>query len=116
MDFEIGTCVEVIQHEEGLQGSYFVGVELISYRRLHPPPTRFDARLTIGDVVDAWHNDGWWVGRYICRERDNYIVVFDNTPGEEFSYGRRHIRFHHEWSAVRDRNDQPANCWLMIKR
>ncbi|KAL4556462.1 hypothetical protein LXL04_039115 [Taraxacum kok-saghyz] len=134
MDFEIGTSVEVIQTEEGLQGSYFAGLvidrtpgmrkikyatlqddngnpleELISFRRMRPPPPKVNARLTIGDIVDAWHNDGWWVGRYIRREGDNYIVVFDNTPDEEFLYARRHIRFHHEWSAVRDRNDQTAN-------
>ncbi|KAL4577454.1 hypothetical protein LXL04_013563 [Taraxacum kok-saghyz] len=34
-------------------------------------------RMVIGDLVDAWDNEGWWVGRYTRREGDNYIVVFD---------------------------------------
>ncbi|KAL4590079.1 hypothetical protein LXL04_002998 [Taraxacum kok-saghyz] len=99
MAFEIGTSVEVMQTGEGLEGSYFAGVvidrtpgmrkiryktllddqgkpleELISMRRLRPPPPRVDERMSIGDLVDAFDNDGWWVGRYIRREGDNYIT------------------------------------------
>ncbi|KAL4556461.1 hypothetical protein LXL04_039114 [Taraxacum kok-saghyz] len=128
MDFEIGTSVEVIQTEEGLQGSYFAGLvidrtpgmrkikyatlqddngnpleELISFRRMRPPPPKSMPGITMGGGLGDTFVEG-----------DNYIVVFDNTPDEEFLYARRHIRFHHECSAVRDRNDQTANQFTCI--
>ncbi|KAL4591509.1 hypothetical protein LXL04_004477 [Taraxacum kok-saghyz] len=141
MAFEIGTSVEVIQNGEGLEGSYFASVvidrypgmrkikyitllddegnpleELISLRRLRHPPPKVDERMSIGDLVDAWDNEGWWVGRYTRHEGDNYIVKLDEYPKQEYFYARRDLRFHHEWSPVSDRNDQYTNCWLMFKR
>ncbi|KAL4559759.1 hypothetical protein LXL04_031904 [Taraxacum kok-saghyz] len=90
--------------------------ELISIRRLRPPPPKVDARMVIAGLVDVWHNEGWWVGRYTRREGDNYIVVFDQYPNQEYSYARQDLRFHHEWSPVTDRNNQTANRWVMIKK
>ncbi|KAL4579767.1 hypothetical protein LXL04_015932 [Taraxacum kok-saghyz] len=136
-----GTTVEVMQNEEGLQGSYFAGVvidrtpgmrkikyetllddegkpleELISMRRLRPRPPKVDARMSIGDLVDAWDNDGWWVGTYTRRDGDNYIVKFQKYPDQEYSYARRDLRFHHQWTPVNDLNGQYANSWLLLKR
>ena len=115
MSLEIGTRVEVIQKLEGLEGSYYAGVvidrtpemrkvryetlqtddgtlleETISRTHFRLCPPEVNARSTIGDIVDSWHNDGWWTVRYTLKEGDNYIVT------------RRNIRFHHEWSAIRD--------------
>ncbi|KAL4581858.1 hypothetical protein LXL04_006392 [Taraxacum kok-saghyz] len=33
--------------------------EVISVRRLRPPPPTVVARFHLGDMVDAWHNEGW---------------------------------------------------------
>ncbi|KAL4559344.1 hypothetical protein LXL04_031482 [Taraxacum kok-saghyz] len=76
-------------------------------RRLRPCPPKVDARFTVGDIVDAWQNDGWWSARYIRRDGDNYVVKFDNMdpPNEIGSYPRRHIRFHHEWSSLNIKNN-----------
>ncbi|KAL4578215.1 hypothetical protein LXL04_014335 [Taraxacum kok-saghyz] len=131
----------VITPGDGLEGSYFAGVvidrtpgmrkvkydtlqdddgnpleELITIRRLRPPPPKVDARMHSGDLVDAWHNDGWWVGRYMRREGDNYVVVFYKYPNQEYSYARKDLRFHHEWSPVTDRSGKTASCWVLIKK
>ncbi|KAL4580166.1 hypothetical protein LXL04_016347 [Taraxacum kok-saghyz] len=88
MSFEIGENVEVIDNEDGMDGSYFAGKvidrslgrrrikydtliaddgscleEVINIRRLCPPPPTVFARFHLGYMVDAWHNEGWWVGR-----------------------------------------------------
>ncbi|KAL4564957.1 hypothetical protein LXL04_029035 [Taraxacum kok-saghyz] len=90
--------------------------ESVSMRRLRLCPPKVDARFTVGDIVDAWHNDGWWSARYIRRDGDNYVVRFDNMdpPNETGSYPRRHIRFHHEWSVITNRSNETANCWMLI--
>ncbi|KAL4566053.1 hypothetical protein LXL04_030163 [Taraxacum kok-saghyz] len=82
-------------------------------RRLRPPPPKVDARMVIAGLVDVWHNEGWWVERYTRREGDNYIVVFDQYPNQEYSYARQDLRFHHEWSPVTDRKNQTANRWFL---
>ncbi|KAL4580766.1 hypothetical protein LXL04_016968 [Taraxacum kok-saghyz] len=95
MSCEIGETVEVIGIEDGMEGSYFRAQvidrspgrrtvryqtlladdgspleEVISVRRLRPPPPTVVARFHLGDMVDAWHNDGWWVGSTIaCSSR-----------------------------------------------
>ncbi|KAL4555050.1 hypothetical protein LXL04_037661 [Taraxacum kok-saghyz] len=103
MSFEIGETVEVIDNEDGMEGSYFRGQvidrspgrrtiryhtlladdgspleEVISVRSLRPPPPTVLARFHLGDMVDVWHNDVWWVGRYVRREGPKYTVFFEN--------------------------------------
>ncbi|KAL4572932.1 hypothetical protein LXL04_019720 [Taraxacum kok-saghyz] len=78
MSFEIGESVEVIDNEDGMEGSYFKGhvigrspgrrsirydtliaddgsplEEVISVRRLRPTPPTVLARFHLGDMVDA---------------------------------------------------------------
>ncbi|KAL4561910.1 hypothetical protein LXL04_034093 [Taraxacum kok-saghyz] len=81
-------------------------------------PPEVNARFTVGDLVDAFHNDGWWPGRYIWRDGEKYKVTFDNMdpPNETLSYTKRNIRFHHECSAITNRANETANCWLLLKR
>ncbi|KAL4582870.1 hypothetical protein LXL04_007431 [Taraxacum kok-saghyz] len=113
------------QWEPSLEGAYFAGVviertpgmrkvgfetllnndgtpleESISMRHLRPCPPEVNTRFTVGDIVDACHNDGWWPGRYIWRDGNNCKVKFENMdpPNQTISYTKRHIRFHHEWS------------------
>ncbi|KAL4588426.1 hypothetical protein LXL04_001315 [Taraxacum kok-saghyz] len=77
MSFEIGETVEVIGNEDGMElrgptlGARYQNLlandgspleEVISVRRLRPPPPTVLARFHLGDMVDAWHNEGWWVG------------------------------------------------------
>ncbi|KAL4580578.1 hypothetical protein LXL04_016777 [Taraxacum kok-saghyz] len=127
MSFEIGESVEVIGNEDGMDGSYFKGKvidrspgrrtirydtliaddgspleEVISIRRLRPPPPTVLARYHLGDMVDAWHNEGWWVGRYVHSEGENYTFFFEKEAPENqhVSYLKAKIRVHQEWKAL----------------
>ncbi|KAL4556976.1 hypothetical protein LXL04_035146 [Taraxacum kok-saghyz] len=114
MSFEIGESVEVIGNEAGLEGSYFEGkvIDRSRGRRTtkydtliaddeSPPPTMY-ARLTRGYIVDARHNEGWWVGKYVRMEGETYTVLFENeAPGNQHViYPRAKIRFHREWKTL----------------
>ncbi|KAL4556284.1 hypothetical protein LXL04_038931 [Taraxacum kok-saghyz] len=127
MDFEIGESVDVIVNEAGVEGSYFEGKvidrspsrrtimydtliaddgtpleEVISMRRLCPPPPSVFVGLTPGDMVDAWHNEGWWVDKYVCMDEENYTVFFENETleNQHVIYPRAKICFHQEWKAL----------------
>ncbi|CAI0626160.1 unnamed protein product [Linum tenue] len=50
------------------------------------------------DIVDAWCNDGWWVGCIIRASREmKYRVQFGT--GEELDFQHTQLRPHQEWSA-----------------
>ncbi|KAL4561548.1 hypothetical protein LXL04_033715 [Taraxacum kok-saghyz] len=118
--------MEVIGNEDGMDGSYFKGKvidrspgrrtiryetliaddgshleEVISIRRVRSPPPTVLARYHLGDMVDAWHNEGWWVGRYVRREGEIYTVFFENEAPENqhVSYPKAKICVHQEWKA-----------------
>ncbi|KAL4575389.1 hypothetical protein LXL04_022232 [Taraxacum kok-saghyz] len=138
MSFEIGETVEVIDNEDGMEGSYFRGQmidrspgsrtiryqslladdgspleEVISVRRLRPPPPTVLARFHLGDMVDAWHNEGWWVGRYVRREGQKYTVFFENNApaNQHVSYPKSQLRVHQEWKELEE-----GGKWKYVKR
>ncbi|KAL4578891.1 hypothetical protein LXL04_015022 [Taraxacum kok-saghyz] len=138
MSFEIGNNVEVIDNDDGMEGSYFKGNVIdrspgrrtirydtliaddgsllegvISVRRLRPPPPTVLARYHPGDMVDAWHNEGWWVGRYVRREGENYTVFFENEApaNQHVSYPKAQIRVHQEWKEL-----ERGGKWKYVKR
>ncbi|KAL4585808.1 hypothetical protein LXL04_010434 [Taraxacum kok-saghyz] len=97
MSFEIGESVEVIGNEDGMDGSpgrriirYDTLIaddgspleEVISIRRLRPPPPTVLARYHLGDMVDAWHNESWWVGsgRH-WRQEESGSMLRDRVEG-----------------------------------
>ena len=124
--FSKGTVVEVKSNEEGYQGSWFTAVIvgsipkdkfLVQYQTLktddetellkervdasciRPCPSviqRVD-RFKLFEKVDAWYNDGWWVG-LISRVLGglNYTVYFWTT-NEELEFGHFSLRPHQEW-------------------
>ncbi|KAL4555049.1 hypothetical protein LXL04_037660 [Taraxacum kok-saghyz] len=84
MEFVIGTRVEFglrLLNDDGTPLE-----ESISMRSLRPCPSEVEARFMVGDIVDAWHNDGWWPGRYIGRDGDNYKVYFENMDPQPKSF------------------------------
>ncbi|KAJ0613309.1 putative Agenet-like domain-containing protein [Helianthus annuus] len=55
----------------------------------------------VGDVVDAYHRDGWWIGVVKSVSVDEggvkkYVVLFEN-PVEEFEFEGCKLRFHVDW-------------------
>ncbi|KAE8654325.1 putative Plant Tudor-like protein [Hibiscus syriacus] len=46
--------------------------------------------------VDAFDNDGWWVGTFSGKQGLKYWVYFETT-GDELAYGASRLRNHIEW-------------------
>ncbi|XP_061361441.1 protein AGENET DOMAIN (AGD)-CONTAINING P1 [Gastrolobium bilobum] len=125
-EFKVGTVVEVSSDEDGFQGAWFsatvveaMGKEkfFIEYQSLladddsqllreeadihhirpHPPETSVSGQFKLLDEVDAWYNDGWWVG-VVSKVLDDsrYIVFFRNT-NEELEFQGSQLRLHQDW-------------------
>ncbi|XP_031106320.1 protein AGENET DOMAIN (AGD)-CONTAINING P1-like [Ipomoea triloba] len=122
--FRIGDAVEVTSNDEGFMGSYYeatvVGqltgdVYIVEYKnlvtddfsaplrenvplaqiRLQPPQVQ-STFFNMYQVVDAFDNDGWWVGQITGEYRNRYYVYFEHF-GEETLYHRDNIRIHQDW-------------------
>lgn len=124
MDFQVGEQVEVIMQEEGFKGSYYTGTivskegtsqykveyktllkedesgpleEVINIDLLRPmqpsvPVIYFD----LYQLVDAYENDGWWVGIICGKFQSNYFVYFPSIE-KQGSFPLEKLRKHQEW-------------------
>ena len=127
VDFREGDKVEVCSREEGFLGSYYEAtvlchldtghyvvqyktllqdddvskplVETLYPRDLRPSPPKVHARgeFTPYQIVDAFDNDGWWVGEITGRRAAHHYCVYFHTTNEEIAYPSSKIRAHHEW-------------------
>ncbi|KAA8526761.1 hypothetical protein F0562_009010 [Nyssa sinensis] len=124
MGIFVGNYVEICSREDGFLGSYFVakvlarvgkGKFMVEYLTLLdddekellkeeveaadvrpvPPHIRVSG-FDVLDKVDAYDNDGWWVGRITGRDASNYYVYFDSS-GDEFAYPISRLRVHQEY-------------------
>ncbi|MCD7446839.1 hypothetical protein HAX54_017901 [Datura stramonium] len=124
--FSKGMRVEVRSDEEGYHGSWYTAVIvdsicqhkfLVEYLTLRtedeseplkekadpsdirpwPPVIQRIDRFKMLEEVDAWYNDGWWVG-LICKILDGqkYMVYFWTT-NEELVFDHFTLRPHQEW-------------------
>ena|ERR1044072_7877798 len=121
-----GAKVEVRSDEEGYQGSWFAaivvdslqnGKYLVEYLTIKtddltehlkevveasdirpcPPDTNRVDPFLLHEWVNAWYNEGWWVGQVSRALGDfKYMVYFWNTK-EELEFKHCHLRHHHEW-------------------
>ncbi|XP_038711192.1 protein AGENET DOMAIN (AGD)-CONTAINING P1 [Tripterygium wilfordii] len=126
MAFYRGDKVEVCSKEEGFVGSFYEAkilrkedinsysvqyrnlvteedssiqlIEKVSAGEVRPKPPRapMPTKLCLHDVVDAFDNDGWWVGRITGKKGTDYYVFFDST-GDEIAYPIHRLRFHLAW-------------------
>ncbi|KAJ6791591.1 DUF724 domain-containing protein 3-like [Iris pallida] len=124
-ELNIGSMVEVSSDDEGFHGAWFTAtiigatdkdffVEYQSLRTddetklltetvdlLHIRPTPPDApvveKFNLLEEVDAFHNDGWWVG-VVSKVLDGqrYMVYFRPWK-EEIEFGHNDLRLHHDW-------------------
>ncbi|PON81662.1 Agenet-like domain containing protein [Trema orientale] len=124
--FRKGTVVEVSSDEDGFQGAWFAativepvgkGKFLVEYHNLRtdddkdflreeidtlhirpsPPERVMVGRFNSLEEVDAFYNDGWWVGvisKVLSGSR--YIVYFRSTK-EEMEFHHSELRLHQEW-------------------
>lgn len=127
-NFPNGTKVEVKSDQDGFHGSWFTAViigatgnnkYLVEYQTLKtedesqffreetdtscirplPPTIQRLYPFSRLEAVDAWCNDGWWIG-YISQILDDwkYIVYFKST-NEEIVFKHCDLRPHQEWVA-----------------
>ncbi|XP_021911332.1 DUF724 domain-containing protein 6-like, partial [Carica papaya] len=127
MKFKIGDEIEVSSGEEGYLGSYYEGTVtmkvskttcLVEYKNLieddgsgplteitaineirpKPPVVPFPTEdLSPGDKVDAFDNDGWWIGT-ICEKKGSGYVVHFHITGETITVpNTEKLRMHLDW-------------------
>lgn len=123
--FSTGDEVEVSLDDEGFEGAWFAatvlkkldgGKYLIEYQNLmdddgnllreevdglnmrpHPPDIGLVDRFAQHEEVDAWYNDGWWVGTISkVLKIERYSVYFRNTD-EELKFEHSKLRVHQDW-------------------
>lgn len=123
MLFERGDRVEITNNEEGMAGSYFTANiiaslsnkdyiiqyktllkedssgplrEVVSTDHIRPVPNEIVvSKYSVLDTVDAYDNDGWWVGKIIENMGSKYLVHFENN--EKVAYPSDRLRVHQEW-------------------
>lgn len=124
--FSRGMMVEVRSNEAGYQGSWFTAVILgtmgsnkllleyqtlktddeseplketaySSYVRPCPPKIEQIGRFQMLDEVDAWYNDGWWVGVISKILGGLRYAVYFWTSNEELEFSHHDLRLHQEW-------------------
>lgn len=71
-------------------------VDVSSLRPL-PPLDKGGEFIKLHDVVDAYHQDGWWKGEVIeILEEGKFLVYFQNPP-DELIVHRDDLRLHLDW-------------------
>ncbi|RWR95251.1 DUF724 domain-containing protein 6 isoform X4 [Cinnamomum micranthum f. kanehirae] len=126
MDFGSGTPVEVRSDEEGFVGAWFAAkivraidknMFTVEYQNLRtddesqllretvysqnirpaPPDILESKSFRFLEEVDAWYNDGWWVG-VISKvvKNSSYFVYFRDTE-EEIEFKHSDLRLHQDW-------------------
>ncbi|KAF8409043.1 hypothetical protein HHK36_005115 [Tetracentron sinense] len=124
MVFRKGAPVEICSNQDGFRGSYYAATvlaavgkdrflveyctlltddeknllrEIVDAAEVRPaPPEILVSDFSVLDIVDAYDNDGWWVGRITGRVPAKYFVYFDST-GDEIAYPSSQLRVHQDW-------------------
>ncbi|XP_055823818.1 protein AGENET DOMAIN (AGD)-CONTAINING P1-like [Solanum dulcamara] len=124
MGFSRGDLVEVESKEDGFLGSYYEAIvvcqplkkdyivqyktllkddhsgpltEFVTLSELRPvPPEISVSGFNLNDQVDAFGNDGWWVGRITGKIGSKYFVHFESS-GDECGYAVSDLRVHQDW-------------------
>lgn len=124
MEFRRGDVVEVASKEDGFLGSYYEAIvvcqplkkdyivqyktllkddhsgpltEFVTVSELRPVPPEIPVSgFDLNDQVDAYGNDGWWVGRITGKIGSTYFVYFESSE-DEYGYGISDLRVHQDW-------------------
>lgn len=119
-----GYEVEVCSKQDGFVGSYYAAtvikghgdnsyavqyknlvtedesrplIEVVGAEEVRPVPPKVSATgFALFEEVDAFDNDGWWVGKISGRKGSKYNVFFDKY-GVEIAYPSSQLRAHLEW-------------------
>ncbi|MCD7455571.1 hypothetical protein HAX54_028692 [Datura stramonium] len=110
MGFRRGDLVEVASKEDGFLGSYYEAIvvcqplkkdfivqyktlwkddlsgpltEFVTLPELRPVPPEIPvSEFNFNDKVDAFDNDGWWVGKITGKIGTKYFVFFESSEDE----------------------------------
>ncbi|KAL6865358.1 hypothetical protein ACP4OV_016509 [Aristida adscensionis] len=121
--------VEVSNDDEGFCGAWFEGTvlksvgnkflveyatlkaedetspltEAVEVRHLRPSPPDIPVinGFKLFDEVDAFCNDGWWVGVVSKVISDKKYMVYFRTSKEEMEFEHKQLRFHCDWMGGR---------------
>ncbi|XP_060188172.1 protein AGENET DOMAIN (AGD)-CONTAINING P1-like [Lycium barbarum] len=124
MGFCRGDLVEVASKEDGFLGSYYEAIvvcqplkkdyivqyktllkddysgpltEFVTLNELRPVPPEIPvSEFNLHDQVDAFDNDGWWVGKITGKIGATWFVYFE-TSEVECGYYIRDLRIHQDW-------------------
>ncbi|CAK9183941.1 unnamed protein product [Ilex paraguariensis] len=124
MVFRRGDQVEVASQEEGFKGSYYTATvisellnkkyilqfktllkddlsgplrEIVAADDVRPaPPVIPVTGFGLYDKVDAFDNDGWWVGKITGKIGNKFFVYFE-TSGDEIAYQLENLRVHQDY-------------------
>ncbi|KAK4837140.1 hypothetical protein QYF36_003125 [Acer negundo] len=101
-----GKMTFLVEYQSLLYGSKLLRkrVDIKFLRPLPPPPPNDDEqeqqRFQVNDVVDAYRNDGWWVGvvSKVWKEEEpmEYLVLLEN-PSRIMNFRSSELRFHLDW-------------------
>ncbi|KAK9672769.1 hypothetical protein RND81_12G123400 [Saponaria officinalis] len=77
--------------------------EVVPIKQLRPlPPFAGRRRFVVGDVLEVFANDGWWVGSVVVDyEQHNCYDVLLNVTGDLVFAEICDIRFHQAWDGVK---------------
>lgn len=123
--FSKGMKVEVRSDEDGYRGSWYTAVIidsigdkfLVEYQTLKtddeteflkevaesshvrpfPPGIGRVRTFARHEMVDAWYNDGWWVGHISQILGGSKYKVYFITSSEELEFEHHDLRPHQEW-------------------
>ncbi|XP_054814040.1 protein AGENET DOMAIN (AGD)-CONTAINING P1-like [Prosopis cineraria] len=125
INFCRGQSVEISVKEDGFHGSYYEakvvsqldnGLYVVQYKTLlednefqfltetvYPkelrplPPAIPVRRFSTNQKVDAFDNDGWWVGVITRKDGPDAYFVYFATTDQEIAYPLSQLRVHHDW-------------------
>ncbi|XP_076912345.1 protein AGENET DOMAIN (AGD)-CONTAINING P1-like [Bidens hawaiensis] len=127
MKFKRGDPIEVVDMGPGFLGSFYDGTiisrvgketyivifrtlleadqsgllrEFVKADKIRPKPADvLVSAFDLGEKVDVFANDGWWVGRIISKVGESeYLVHFDST-NRDILYPFSDICVHQDWDA-----------------
>ncbi|KAK1692624.1 hypothetical protein QYE76_009321 [Lolium multiflorum] len=134
--FREGSRVEVSSNDEGFCGAWFQGTivksvghkflveydtlkaddettpltEVIGAEHIRPPPPVIPVTsgFKLLDEVDAFTNDGWWVGMISEVISDQKCMVYFKAYQEQNEFGLEQLRLHCDWLGGRWMRASPA--------
>lgn len=61
------------------------------------PPRKVKRDFKVGDKVDAYHDDGWWVGVVTEHLGNERFTVFFESSKEKIDFFEEELRLHFKW-------------------